>query len=329
MAWIPHSLHFLAACIREPLQYPFMVRAILAGMIVGVLCAVIGCYVVLRSMAFLGDAMAHAILPGVAVACLLGKDLAYGALVAALAVALGLSFFTRRGTVKEDTAIGILFAGAFSLGVALISTMKSYAARNLTEILFGNILGVAPKDLWRLAILAVIVLGAILLYYREFLVISFDPILALTLKLKTERLQLLMFVLLALTIVVSLQTVGVGLAAGMLVTPGAAAYLLARRLPRMMAIAAAIGVVSSVVGAYASYWFERRLRRGDRPGGHGDLLPRVPLRAGPRTGVAALVRPEAPPRMRRRQVSETLEADSWRRNRRSSRSRPTRRCSTR
>ncbi len=255
MAWIPHSLHFLAACIREPLQYPFMVRAILAGMIVGVLCAVIGCYVVLRSMAFLGDAMAHAILPGVAVACLLGKDLAYGALVAALAVALGLSFFTRRGTVKEDTAIGILFAGAFSLGVALISTMKSYAARNLTEILFGNILGVAPKDLWRLGILAVIVLGAILLYYREFLVISFDPILALTLKLKTERLQLLMFVLLALTIVVSLQTVGVGLAAGMLVTPGAAAYLLARRLPRMMAIAAAIGVVSSVVGAYASYWF--------------------------------------------------------------------------
>jgi ABC-type Mn2+/Zn2+ transport system permease subunit len=254
MTWIPHALHFVATCIREPLQYPFMVRALLAGIIVGILCAVIGCYVVLRSMAFLGDAMAHAILPGVAVACLLGKDLAYGALVAAIAVAVGLSFFTRRGAVKEDTAIGILFAGALSLGVALISAMKSYNARNLTEILFGNILGVSPGDLWRLAVLAVLVLAAILVFYREFLVISFDPILAKTLKLKSERLQLLMFILLALTIVVSLQTVGVGLAAGMLVTPGAAAYLLARRLPRMMLIAAIIGGISSLIGAYASYW---------------------------------------------------------------------------
>jgi ABC-type Mn2+/Zn2+ transport system permease subunit len=307
MAWIPQALHFLANCIREPLEYPFMVRALLAGIIVGVLCAVIGCYVVLRSMAFLGDAMAHAILPGVAVACLLGKELAYGALVAALAVALGLSFFTRRGTVKEDTAIGILFAGAFSLGVALISTMKSYAARNLTEILFGNILGVAPKDLARLGLLAVIVLAAILLFYREFLVISFDPILALTLKLKTERLQLLMFVLLALTIVVSLQTVGVGLAAGMLVTPGAAAYLLARRLPRMMAIAAAIERRRRL----CELLVRRRLRRGDRPGGHRDLLPDVSLRAGPRTGVAAGVGPEGKARMRRPQPSESLEAVSW------------------
>jgi ABC-type Mn2+/Zn2+ transport system permease subunit len=256
MAWIPHALQFLETFIREPLQYAFMVRALLAGIVVGVLCAVIGCYVVLRSMAFLGDAMSHAILPGVAVACLLGKNLAYGALVAALVVAVGLNLITRRGAIKEDTAIGILFAGAFSLGVALISTMKSYAARNLTEILFGNILGVSPGDLWRLLGLAVIVLAAILLFYREFLVISFDPILALTLRLKTDRLQLLMFILLALTIVVSLQTVGVGLAAGMLVTPGAAAYLLARRLPRMMLISAAIGVVSSIVGAYASYWFD-------------------------------------------------------------------------
>jgi ABC-type Mn2+/Zn2+ transport system permease subunit len=256
MTWIPQALHSLATFITEPLQYSFMKHAILAGIIVGVLCAVMGCYVVLRSMAFLGDAMSHAILPGVAVACLLGKDLAYGALVAAVAVAVGLSFFTRRGAVKEDTAIGILFAGAFSLGVVLISRMKSYAARNLTEILFGNVLGVSSKDLWHLGGLAVLVLAVVLVYYREFLVVSFDPILALTLKLKTERLQLLMFILLALTIVVSLQTVGVGLAAGMLITPGAAAYLLARRLPRMMLIAAAIGVVSSLIGAYASYWFD-------------------------------------------------------------------------
>jgi len=239
--------------LLEPLHYEFMLRALLASVMVGVLCAVIGCYVVLRSMAFLGDAMGHAILPGVAIAYLLKVNVAFGALIAALAMAVGLGFVTRRGTLKEDTAIGILFAAALALGVVLISTMKSYAV-DLTHILFGDVLGVSTLNLYLTGALTIVVLGLVLVFYREFLVISFDPVLALTLKLKTEALRMLMLILLALTIVVSLQTVGLGLVAAMLVTPGAAAYLLARRLPAMMLIAAAIGAVSSLVGLYMSFW---------------------------------------------------------------------------
>src|SRR5512140_2553720 len=132
--------------ILAPLQYSFMVRALLASTVVGVLCAVMGTYVVLRGMAFLGDALAHAILPGVAVAYLLGGNLTVGALVAALAVAIGIGLFTRQGTIREDTAIGILFAAALSLGVALISTIRTYAV-DLSHILFGNVLGVSRSDL--------------------------------------------------------------------------------------------------------------------------------------------------------------------------------------
>jgi ABC-type Mn2+/Zn2+ transport system permease subunit len=204
-------------------------------------------------MAFLGDAMAHAILPGVAIAYLLKGDLLIGALVAAIVVALAIGFFSRQGTIKEDTAIGILFAAALALGVALISTIKTYAL-DLTHVLFGNVLGVSVSDLWLTAILGLIVLATIALLYKEFLVISFDPVLAATLRLPAERLRMLMLILLALTIVVSLQTVGVGLAAAMLITPAATAYLLTRRLSTMMAISATIGAFSSVAGLYLSFY---------------------------------------------------------------------------
>jgi ABC-type Mn2+/Zn2+ transport system permease subunit len=230
-----------------------MQRGLLASLMVGILCAVVGCYVVLRSMAFLGDALAHAILPGVAIAYLVKGDLLIGALVAAILVALGIGFLSRQGTLKEDTAIGILFAGALALGVALISTIKTYAL-DLTHILFGNVLGVSVNDLWLTAILGLIVLGTIGLLYKEFLVISFDPVLAATMRLPAELLRNVMLILLALTIVVSLQTVGIGLVAAMLVTPGATAYLLTRRLPTMMGIAALIGAFSSVAGLYASFY---------------------------------------------------------------------------
>ena len=239
--------------ILTPLAYEFMVRGLLASLMVGILCAVVGCYVVLRSMAFMGDAMAHAILPGVAVAYLLKGDLLIGALVAAIVVALGIGFLSRQGTLKEDTAIGILFAGALSLGVALISTIKTYAL-DLTHILFGNVLGVSVSDLWLTALLGVIVVATIVLLYKEFLVISFDPVLAATMRLPAELLRNLMLILLALTIVVSLQTVGVGLVAAMLVTPGATAFLLTRRLPTMMVIAALIGAFSSIAGLYVSFY---------------------------------------------------------------------------
>jgi ABC-type Mn2+/Zn2+ transport system permease subunit len=239
--------------LLQPLQYEFMVRGLLASVMVGILCAVMGTYVVLRGMAFLGDAMAHAILPGVAISYLLHGNLLVGAMIAAVVIAISIGFFSKGGAVKEDTAIGILFAAALSLGVALISSIQTYAV-DLSHILFGNVLGVSLNDLWLTAGLGLLVLGTVGLLYKPFLVISFDPILAATLRLPAELLRNLMLVLLALTVVVSLQTVGVGLAAAMLVTPAATAYLLTRRLAPMMLVSATIGAVSSLVGLYLSYY---------------------------------------------------------------------------
>jgi len=241
--------------LTEPFALGFMQKALVASFIVGVVCAVIGCYIVLRSMAFLGDALAHAILPGVAIAYLVGANLLAGALIAGLVVAVGISFVTRAGTVREDTAIGIFFAAALALGVVLISTMRTYAV-DLTHVLFGNVLGVTAGDLWISGGLALVVLASIVLLYKQLLVISFDPIMGQTLGLHTHALRTGLFLMLAATIVVSLKTVGVALVAAMLVTPPAAAYLLTHRLPVMMVVAALIGAVSAVAGLYASYYLD-------------------------------------------------------------------------
>ncbi len=239
--------------ILHPLTYAFMERGLLAAVMVGVLCSVIGCYVVLRSMAFLGDAMAHAILPGIAIAYLFRGNLTIGALVAAVVVALGIGAFSQQGTIKEDTAISIMFTAALALGIALISSIRTYAV-DLSHILFGNVLGVSPSDLWLTAILGVIILAITLVCYKPFLVITFDPLLASTMRLPVQFLRNLLLVLLALTIVTSMQTVGVGLVAAMLVTPGATAFLLTKRLPAMMGLAAILGALSSLVGLYISYY---------------------------------------------------------------------------
>jgi ABC-type Mn2+/Zn2+ transport system permease subunit len=193
------------------------------------------------------------VLPGVAIAYLMGANLLMGALAAAVVVALLISLFSRQGTIKEDTAIGIVFAAALALGVALISSVRTYAV-DLTHIMFGNVLGVSPTDVWLIAGIGAAVLLTILAFYRQFLVIAFDPVLAATQRLPVERLRMLLLLLIALTIVVSLQTVGVGLVAAMLVTPGATAYLLTRRLPTMMMVAALIGAVASISGLYLSYY---------------------------------------------------------------------------
>jgi len=243
----------MSGWLLTPFTYAFMQRGLLAAVMVGVICAVIGCYVVLRSMAFLGDALAHAILPGVAIAYLLNGNLMVGALVAAVVVAIGIGAFSQHGTIKEDTAIGILFTAALALGIALISSIRTYAV-DLSHILFGNVLGVGSADLWLTAILGVLILVVIVFCYKPFLVVSFDPLLANTLRLPVQFLRTLLLVLLALTIVVSLQTVGVGLVAAMLVTPPATAYLLTRRLPAMMLVSALIGALSSLVGLIASYY---------------------------------------------------------------------------
>lgn len=237
----------------EPLAYSFIQRGLLAAIMVGILCSVIGCFVVLRSMAFLGDALAHAILPGVAVAYLLQINLTVGALAAAILVASGIGLFSSRGSLKEDTSIGILFSAALALGVAMISTIRSYAV-DLSHILFGNILGVGPGDLWLIGGVGLFVLALLLVFYRQLLVVTFDPILASTLRLPVQRLRNMLLILLALTIVVSIQAVGVGLAAAMLITPAATAYLLSRRLPVMMLISALCGAFSSLAGLYFSYY---------------------------------------------------------------------------
>ena len=245
----------LGEILLQPLRYPFIVRGLLASLMVGTLCAVVGTYVVLRGMAFFGDALAHAILPGVALAYLLGANLFWGALAMGLVTAVGIGYLSRRGQVREDTAIGVIFAASFALGVALLSTVKSYSV-DLAHILFGNILGVSNTDLIMTASLGVLVLLAVVLLYKELLVVSFDPILAATLRLPTSALQYLLLIIIALTIVVSLQTVGVALMVALLVTPAATAYLLTRRLWHMMLVGGAIGALSSVTGLYLSYYFD-------------------------------------------------------------------------
>jgi ABC-type Mn2+/Zn2+ transport system permease subunit len=237
----------------EPLSYAFMQRGLAAAVMVGIICAVVGCYVVLRSMAFLGDAMAHSILPGVAVAYLLGANLTLGALAAAILVALGIGLVSRKGVIREDTSIGILFAAALSLGVVLMSTIRTYAI-DLSHILFGNVLGVTPADLVLTGIIGVVVIGLIAYFFKEFMVISFDPVLATTIRIPVALLRYLMLILLAATIVISMQTVGIGLVAAMLITPAATAYLLTRRLVTMMLTAAVIGAISAVIGLYASFY---------------------------------------------------------------------------
>lgn len=243
--------------IIGPMRYPFMVRGLVAVVVVGVVCAIVGTYVVLRGMAFFGDALAHAILPGIAVGYLVSGGaqgaLFWWGLLTAILTALGIGAVGRGGKFREDTAIGIIFAGMFALGIALISTVRSYAV-DLAHFLFGDVLGVSWGDLWLIGIFGGLVLLALLALYKEFLVLSFDPILAATLRLPSTVLHYLLLVLIAVVIVVSLQTVGVALVMAMLVTPAATAYLLTRRLPTMMLLSALIGGLSGVVGLYLSYY---------------------------------------------------------------------------
>ena len=247
----------LVALLIDPLSYPFMQRGLLAVVMVGIVCAAVGTYIVLRGMAFFGDALAHSILPGVAIGYLVSGGargpLFWWSLGTAIVTAIGIGAVGRRAQVKEDTSIGIIFAGMFALGIALISTVRSYAV-DLAHFLFGDVLGVSTYDLWLTAIFGGLVLLTIALLFKEFLVISFDPVLAATLRLPSTLLHYLLLTLTAVAIVVSLQTVGVALMVAMLVTPAATAYLLTNRLLPMMLLAALIGAVSGVVGLYLSYY---------------------------------------------------------------------------
>ena len=243
--------------LLEPLRYAFMLRGTLAVLMVGVVCATVGTYVVLRGMAFFGDALAHAILPGLAVGYLVGDGargpLFWWAALTAVLTSIGIGAISKGAKLREDTAIGIVFAGMFALGIALISTVRNYTV-DLAHFLFGDVLGVSGSDLALMAVFGTAIVLAVLLFYKEFLLLSFDPLLAATLRLPARRLDYLLMVLIALAIVVSLQTVGVALLVAMLVTPAATAYLLTRRLPFMMALAAALACLAGVVGLYLSYY---------------------------------------------------------------------------
>ena len=245
--------------IAEPLRFPFMVRGLIAAMSVGGLCAIVGSFVVLRGMAFMGDAIAHSILPGLAGGVLVvgrgdRRALFWCALGTAILVALGMGWISGRGRVREDTAIGIVFAGMFALGVALISTVRGFAV-DLVHFLFGNVLGVSNADLVLIGAFGGAVLLAVLLLYKELVVVSFDPTLARTLRLPTSVYRYLLFVLVAVTVVVSLQTVGVGLMLAMLIVPASTAFLLSRRLPSMIATGALLGLLSGAIGLYLSFYW--------------------------------------------------------------------------
>ena len=237
----------------EPLSDPVVQRALAAAIIAGVTVPVLGCYVVLRGMAFLGDALAHIILPGVALALLAGWPLLAGAIIAGVVAALLIGALERTTEIKEDTAIGVVFAAALALGVALLASQDEHA-EELEHILFGDLASVTQGDLWLMAALGAAALVTVAAFSKEFLILSFDQPLARTLQLPVTRLNNLLLVLLAVVIVLSLQTVGVALVLALLVTPAAAAYLLTRRLPVMMVLSAVIGALSGVVGVFFSYY---------------------------------------------------------------------------
>ncbi len=242
--------------VLAPLQYPLLTRSLEAAILVGIVSGVMGTFVVVRGMTFFGDALAHAVLPGVALMYQRAngetENLFWGGLAAGILSALGIGYLTRHEKVREDTAIGVVFAAMFALGIAMISRIDNYAG-DLTHILFGQILGVSSADLQLIVTFSVIVLALVALFFKEFMIISFDPTLAKTLRLPTERLRLLLLVLIAITIVVALQTVGIALMVALLVTPAATANLLTKRLLPMMAVSALIGATSSVIGFYISF----------------------------------------------------------------------------
>jgi len=236
----------------EPFRFGFMQTALIAAVLVGLACASIGVYVVLRRMAFIGDALAHTVLPGLVIAYLNQWSLFGGALIAGVLTALGIGWLSRRDAIREDTAIGIMFTGMFAFGILLMSTVRSF--RDLSHILFGNILGVTTDELVLIAVITLGTLALLVLFHKELELTSFDPIHAEVIGLRANRLRYLLLVLLAFTVVSSIQVVGVVMTSALLITPAAAAALLTQRLSRMFAIAVGIAVLSGIVGLYASYY---------------------------------------------------------------------------
>ena len=243
-----------AAALVEPFGHGFMQNAFAAIVLVGIICGVMGVFVTLRSLAFMGDAMAHAVFPGVVISYVIGGSFLVGAVVAATIVSLAIGFVSQSGLVRHDTAIGVFFVGSFALGVAIISTQQSYA-RDVTSLLFGSILGVSRGDLFLTAAVGLGVLIVLWLARREVVTIAFDRTFGQSQGLNLWGWDQLFLLLLSFTIVIALQTVGNVLVLAMLVTPAATARLLSVRLERMVAISAVLGAFSGITGLYISYYW--------------------------------------------------------------------------
>lgn len=246
--------------LSEPLGYAFIQRGMLALILVGGISAVVGCFVVVRGMSFFGDALAHSILPGVAISYTVSggyvaSNLFLGGLGAGIVSALVIAWLTHKVEVKEDSAIAIVYVTFFALGIAIVSTADSYAV-DLSHILFGSINGISQDDLLIVAAIGAVVLLVIALLYKEIQIINFDLGLAHSLRLPVEALRVLLLVLIALTIVASLQAVGIALMLALLTTPAVTARLLVKRLHHMIVIASMLGIISGVVGFYASYYLD-------------------------------------------------------------------------
>jgi len=238
--------------LLSPLGYDFFVRALIASALVGVACAIVGSFVVLKGMSFIGDAVSHAAFPGIVIAYLVGAPIILGGAIAAIGTALGIGAITRRSGLRSDAIIGVLFAGMFALGVAIFSSIPNYVG-DLFHFLFGDVLGISVGDLQALTLLVLGLLLVLRLLWKELLFSTFDPLGAGAAGLPVRRLDDLLLILIAVTIVISLQAVGIVLVVAMITTPAATAQLLVKRFTSMIQLAALIGVSSAIVGLYMSY----------------------------------------------------------------------------
>ncbi|GIN22827.1 manganese transport system membrane protein MntC [Siminovitchia fordii] len=237
--------------INDLMAYEFLQKAFITSVMVGIICGVIGSFIILRGMALMGDAISHAVLPGVAISYMLGINYFYGAVVTGVLTSLGIGVISQNSRVKNDSSIGLVFSAMFALGIILITEAKS--ATDLTQILFGNVISVRSSDMWLTLIVGSIVILAVILFYKELLVSSFDETMAAAYGLKTRLIHYGIMVLLTLVTVASLQTVGVILVVSMLITPASTAYLLTNRLSTMIVLAAIFGALSSIIGLYFSF----------------------------------------------------------------------------
>jgi len=241
--------------VIEPLQSGFMQRSLTIAILVGIICALVGSYLMVQRLALLGDAISHSVMPGLAVAYLVGTNIFVGAFIAGLLSTALITLIRTRSPIKEDAAMGIVFSSFFALGITLITVIQKDNKIDLNHFLFGNILGVTLADVVTTAFISALVVGAIVLLFKELQFYTFDPTGAEAAGLPVNRLNFGLMMLISLTIVASLKAVGVILVLALLVTPGATAYLLVPRLHQVMILGAAIGVVSSIAGMYVSYYF--------------------------------------------------------------------------